>query len=176
MSTDIQTGTFRVRGVAGSATFGTASTGTEQVGVGIEFLDGPNMGRRLVWFGSFTENTEDRTLESLRYLGWDSDDISDMKGIGSIEAEAVIEEEDGQDGKTRIRVKWINRPRGPAFKKPMNEGELRSFSARMKGKAIASRQKFDPKTVAPASSNGQRRATGGGRDEQPPPPDDDMNW
>ncbi len=177
MSNDIQTGTFRVRGIAGSVTFGTASTGTEQVGVGIEFLEGPNHGRRLVWFGSFTENAEDRTLESLRYLGWDNDDIADMSGIGSIEAEAVIEEEEGQDGKPRIRVQWINRARGPSFKNPMNDTQLRSFAARMKGKAVASRQKFDPKQAAASAANGQRRAPGSSRQDGPPPhTDDDLGF
>ena len=168
MSNELQTGTFRVRAIPGSQAFGQSSNGNEQVAVAIEFIDGPNHGRRAVWYGSFTEKTEDRTLEALRYLGWSNDDLFNMEGLGDVEAEAVLEEEEGQDGKFRVRVKWINRVRGPAFKTPLNDGQLKAFSQRMKGKAIATRQRVEQSGYKPPPSSARN---GGGY--EPPPHEDD---
>lgn len=168
MSNELQTGTFRIRAVPGSQDFGVSNNGNEQVAVAIEFLDGPNKGRRAVWYGSFTEKTEDRTLESLRYLGWSNDELFNMQGLGEAEAEAVLEEEEGQDGKMRIRVKWINRVRGPAFKNRLEGGDLASFSQRMKGKAVANRQKLEGGGFKAAPLGN------GSRNEAPPHSDDDI--
>ncbi len=168
MSNELQTGTFRIRAVPGSQDFGVSNAGNEQIAVAIEFLDGPNKGRRAVWYGSFTEKTEDRTLESLRYLGWSNDDLMNMAGLGEAEAEAVLEDEVGQDGKSRIRVKWINRVRGPAFKNRLDGGDLAAFSQRMKGKAVATRKKLEQAGFKPAPLG-----NGGARDEAPAHGDDD---
>jgi hypothetical protein len=169
--TDLVTGTWRCRAIAGSQQFGMSGNGNEQIAIGIEFTDGPNKSRRAVWYGSFTEATEDRTIESLRYLGWSNDDFTNMEGLGSLEAEAVLEEEVGQDGKARIRVRWINRARGPMFKDALDDNRLKAFSARMKGKAVAKRQELESKGVIPKP--GQRPAQQRG-DEPPPHSDADF--
>jgi hypothetical protein len=170
---DLQVGTWRCRAVNGSQQFGTASSGTEQIAVAIEFTDGPNKGRRTAWYGSFTEKTEDRTLEALRYLGWSNDDIFAMEGLGSLEAEAVLEEETGQDGKTRVRVRWINRARGPSFKNPIAGDQLKAFSARLKGKALAKRLDLERNGIIPPADSPARTAVSASSHEAPPHTDAD---
>lgn len=151
---ELQTGVFRVKAVPGSQDFGVSGNGNEQVAVAVEFLDGPNKGRRSVWYGSFTENAADRTMESLRYLGWNNDDLFNMTGLGESEAVGVVEEEEGNDGKRRVRVKWINRVQGPAFKNRLDDVQLKAFSQRMKGKAVATRKKLEQGGFKPAPVNG----------------------
>ena len=174
---DLQVGTFRVRAVPGSAELGHASTGTEQIAIAVEFIDGPNKDRRAVWFGAFSENAVDRTLESMRYLGWDSDELADLSGLGSTEAEAVVAE-DEYNGKVRARIQWINRPRGPSLKNKMDDAQLRAFSARMKGKAIASRKALEAKGYSPASNGNatQQRKPPVRSDGPPPHTDEDLGF
>src|SRR6185295_5235482 len=48
---------------------------TPQVVVTFEVLSGPYAGDRIAWFGYFTDNTEKRTMESLRICGFVGDDL-----------------------------------------------------------------------------------------------------
>lgn len=172
MSYELEVGSFPIRAVHGAYEFGFAGeNNTDQIAVLIEFLDGPNKGKRTMWFGSFTAKAEERTLEALSYLGWDCKSIMDMSTLGTVDAIGVVKEEE-YNGKSRTRLAFINRSVGPAFKKPMSDVDLRAFEARMKGKVVA----FQQKHAAPKNNgaSASRSRTAGPRDDVPPPSDDDF--
>lgn len=129
-------GTYNARGV--SAQLGTTNDGKEQVAVDLVFTDGEFAGRHITWFGYFSEKTIDRTFESLRYLGWEGDDLADLRGVDRNDVSIVLEEE-VYEGKSRIKVRWINRGGGLALKQPMTADQARVFAARMKARAAAHR-------------------------------------
>src|SRR6185436_7953269 len=141
--TVIEAGKYRAR--ATDAKLGVAQTGSDTVAVAFELLDHP--GNHITWYGYFTEKTVERTMEALRYCGWTGDDVSDLAGIDANEVELVIEHEEDQKGTMRARVKWVNRPGSSKaqLKTEMNDSQKRSFAAKMKGYALASKAKIPPK-------------------------------
>lgn len=152
----LEAGRYKARGV--EAMLGYTSTGKEQIGVLLETAEG----NRITWYGYFTDQTTERTFESLRALGWEGDDLSDLRGIDRNEVEIVVEHEPDNHGEIRARVRWINRSGGLAMKESMPQDAARAFAARMKGAAIASRQRSSA-SAPTAPRNGrsappQRRA------------------
>jgi len=169
--TYIQPGTYRARGV--TAALGLTSKGSEQVAVELTLLEGENEGKSITWYGYFTDKTTERTLDSLRHLGWEGDDLADLTGIDRNEVNVVIEDEQDDRGEYRSRVRWINRAGGLALKERLQGDQLKAFSARMKGAVLAHKQK----SGAPRSNGnggGQRRPPSRGSDRPPPPEDDDL--
>ena len=141
-----------------AADLGVTGTGKEQVAVFLQTEDGHN----ITWYGYFTDKTVERTLETLKLCGWDSDDISDLDGIdGSAVVDIVVENEEYEE-RVRSRVRWINSPGGggPALKDKMDEGSRASFAERMKGKVLAFNQQ-NPSVKAVRN------------DDAPPPPQQD---
>ena len=166
-------GTFRARAVQGSATLGFTSGGKEQVGVQFQILEGEDTGKHITWYGFFTDKSTERTIESLRHMGWQGDDLSDLSTVGDRDAPdvlLVIEDElDDRDGTMRSRVRWVNRMgSGVAIKDKMDDAQARAFAARMKGAAVASRQKSATQRPATNRSSAQRGH------EPPPHSDDDI--
>lgn len=169
------------RAKAIDAEFGYAGVDNKpQVALMFEITEeGPLQGRTLSWFGFFTPTTQDRTFDSLRYCGWDSDDLEQLgslsagTGVFRHEVELVVEEET-YNGKTRPKVRWINRTtkRTVDLPKKMDAAALRSFAADMKASAAARRKE------EPGSRNGGRSQRSfddpypGERDWAPPTDDD----
>jgi hypothetical protein len=116
------------------AQFGESKNGNSQVVVNFEILDGPEAGRRIAWFGYFTEKTVQRTVESLRYCGFTGDDLA-AATVQRLENEVqlVINHEE-YDGKMQARVSWVNRAGGGGVKleKPMDKRGLDRFAAMMR--------------------------------------------
>lgn len=153
-------GTFKARGIEGA--LGYTSGGNEQVAVRLRIVEGDEAGHEITWHGYFTEKTTERTLESLRHLGWKGDDLFDLSGIDANDVSIVVEEEE-YDGKLQSKVRWINAAGGLAMKERMSEGDAKRFAQRMKGAAVASRQK----TQAPAQ-NAKHRETRAADYDKPP--------
>lgn len=133
----IEKGTYRALPV--DATLGRTGTGKEQIAVLLELAD--ESGRRISWYGYFTDATFDRTIESLRHLGWQGNDLSEFatglpEGVNN-EIEIVVDHEEDQEGNTRARVRWINSGRGIAVKERLAEHEARAFGARMRSRVAA---------------------------------------
>lgn len=136
----IQEGRYKARALEGA--LGRAGTGSEQIAVLLEITEGEHKGHQLTWYGYFTEKTVDRTFESLRHLGWEGDDLTDLRGIESNEVTIVVELEYDRDGEQHARVKWINSPgSGLAMRERLDDAAARVFAQRMKGAAVASRAK-----------------------------------
>jgi hypothetical protein len=173
----IPEGSWKAKG--GAWAIGTASTGTDQVGVEIIFLEGPAKDERRTWYGYFTDAAFERTIESLRLLGWKGSDLSDLTGIGTTEVYAVVAHEQDQHGEIRERVAWINDLGGVAMSNRMDEGSAKAFAARMRGKILALDAAGGRKPGAPAMRQASLPSrepppTGaGGASHVMPPPEDD---
>lgn len=164
----IPEGTYKSRGTEGA--LGYASTETEQIAVDLVFLEGgPEVeGQHLTWYGFFTEKTTERTLESLRLLGWVGDDLSDLTGIDQNEVYVKVTHEEDQNGNLRARAAWINASGGLAMKERMDEGAAKAFAQRMRGHVLAQKQRTKgvPETK-PAANSGVGQ---GKRPAAAPPP------
>lgn len=156
----MQAGTYKGK-AAGPASFGTATTGNPQVAVTFNFTDPTLAGRSMTWLGTFTEKSEDITLEALRNCGWKTDDLTDVvgpldkSGLADNEVDLVIVEDNYTDKatgemKSSLKIRWVNRGGRFKFQQPLDQGGLAALSARMKGAAIKSRQAHEagskPKT------------------------------
>jgi hypothetical protein len=181
----LQPGKYRARGRWAKLAY--TKDNNPQVAAELEIIDGGLHaglhGHTLKWFGQFTEKTEERTLESLRLLGWDNDDLSNMSGIGTTDVEIVVGEEE-YDGRRTLKVQWINAlgGGGAALKAPMDDTAAANFARRMKAAAAASRAKLGSTLDLQRQNTAQARAadavSGGGRNsgghDAPPPTDDDI--
>ena len=124
---------------------GFAQTGTPQVEVRFEVVDGEEKGAQIIWYGYLTDAAYERTIEALRHTGWtggpDSNDVCDHDGCGSQLCKIVVEEED-YNGKVRLRVRWVNgitKPREPL------DDKSKDFFRQLKSKIKPPRSKATPK-------------------------------
>src|SRR5688500_1276083 len=139
----IKEGTYTAKGV--EAKLGFTAAGKEQVAVRLRLSSGEG----ITYFGYFTEKTTERTLESLRHLGWAGEDLFDLSGIDQNEVEIVVEHEeyetDSGELKTSAKVRWINAIGGGgiAMKSTMDVAQAKAFAQRMKATAIAAKRKAE---------------------------------
>lgn len=140
---------------------GETSTGKEQVAVEFVILTEGADVERITWFGYFTEDTVDRTIESLRICGWTGTDLAELQGLEANEVELVIED-DTYEGKTRAKVRWVNKPGGLALKAPLSGERKKAFAATMRDRVKA----FDASAGAPKPKATTAPRNGAGR---PPP-------
>jgi hypothetical protein len=107
-------GKYTARGVE-AALCASKDKGTPSVQVVVEITEGPDAGHRLRWDGWLTDLTAQRTMESLRYLGWTGTLLTDLAGIDANLVQIVVEHEANEkDGKSYPRVQWINKLGGGA--------------------------------------------------------------
>lgn len=149
---------------------GLSSTGKEQIAVMFELTSGEHAGQSITWFGYFTENTVDRTLDSLRHCGWQGDNLAELDSLDANEVELVLGEEE-YDGKVRTKVQWVNRPARLALKEQMSAAQAAAFAQKMRGRAVAHRQKHAGNSNGGAASqprNGRSMPVGAEDFEEPP--------
>lgn len=109
--------------------------GSEVVHVVFEILDGEYAGTELQWSGYFTsDKTAERTIESLRYCGWDDDNIVTMRGFGSCVVLITVQD-DTYNGVTKSRVAWVNEP------KSAQSNHSPDFAAKFKALIVATKPK-----------------------------------
>ncbi len=85
------------------AELATTSKGTDYVGVTFT-VEG--QGEKIVWSGWLTDKTTDRTLEALRTMGWEGEEITELATVNRTVNITVSHEE--YNGEVRPRVQWIN--------------------------------------------------------------------
>lgn len=119
--------------------FNTAGTGTPQIVVTFRITNGPHHGHKAIYFGSFSDKAQTRTLESLRHAGWQGDDLAAITELPT-EVELDIELQE-YEGKWSNKVKWVNRGGRMELKNAMGDDQLRAFAEKMRGAAVASRSK-----------------------------------
>lgn len=156
---------MNVTAYAISTEFGFAKNGTEQIAVTFQIVDedadgkrGALHGSRRVWYGFFTDNTEDRTLESLRHCGWSSDELSDIANLNEDACRRLLPkvvqlviENETYNGRTIEKVRWVNslEETRSAIKNKADESAVKSLSARMRSRAAALRVANKPKGDIP---------------------------
>lgn len=146
----IVNGTYRAK-ASGKCVLGTsANKGTAYLELYFKVIEGDHAGALVRWTGYFTENTNERTIQSLLTMGWQGEDPSEfadgeLHGLDSKEVDIVVElEEYEKDGEVRHspRVQWVNRPGGYLnTDNAMSNEAAKSFGERMRGLVLAVRAK-----------------------------------
>jgi hypothetical protein len=159
------------RGKAKEWAMSEASTGKPMLVVLFDVLTEGATEKSLTWRGFFTDATADRTIESLRAMGFEGDDLSTLEGLDKNEVDLVVEDEeytDPETGQVRAvpKVQWVNRPRALSVKTVMEGDKLRSFAAEMKARfravdAAAGKRTPSKPAAAPAGA--------GPKTPEPPP-------
>lgn len=166
----ISNGTYKAR-VQGECVLGMSKTkGTPFIEFYLTITDGDNKGGRARWTGYFTENTNERSVQSLQICGWAGDDLSEFEdgglhGLDANEVEIVVELETykNEAGEDRMspRVAWINRGGGFLNKaSAMNPEAAKSFGDRMRGLVLKAKEKNPVATPNPAPGYGARPTQG----------------
>lgn len=133
-------------------------SGAEQYAVELEVTspDEALAGQHLTWFGGFSsDKATEITVKALRVLGWTGDDLDAVALATDKDVSITVEHEEYQ-GKTQVRVRWINPLGGLAVRAPLAADRRRGFAERMRG-AIAG---IDAKTgwTAPPAAPGNGSA------------------
>lgn len=135
----MENGIYRAR--AKSWALAEAKTGSVQVAVLFELLTEGMVGQTITWYGFWTDKTWERTVESLKYCGWEGDDPSDLQGLDKNEVDLVVENESYEDEqgitRTRPRVRWVNRPGGLAIAAPLAPDKAKAFAAEFRDRIRA---------------------------------------
>ncbi len=63
------------------------------------------------WLYFSTKKSSEIAFKALENAGWDGKDELALDGLGSVECELVVQEEE-YDGKVRSKVQWVNKPGG----------------------------------------------------------------
>ena len=145
----------------------------ECVAIRFQITEGELQGEEITCYRYFTEKSVEYTMADLRTCGWIGDDLADLSSIDEGDADLTIvlvnEDFKKNDGtvETNIKVKSIYAAGGAAMlNAPMDETARKSFAAKMRGAAVASRQgkpavkaaskpaaKNDPHPFAPGNGN-----------------------
>jgi hypothetical protein len=160
-----------VDGTTCYAQFGVAAgeKKTKQVLVQFEIIEGPFAGRKVPWWGYFTQNTYTRTIEALRTCGFKGDDLMSLLSQELTNEVTIVTEISEWQGKSNARVKWINSSGGGIkMANPMNTNDLRQFAAQMKAKTAAIKEVEGKKAERGAAAQPETA-----HEPPPPPPSDD---
>lgn len=170
----------------GAAQFEESQNGNMQIAIPFEIVEeGEHYGETITWFATMHDTPDkkgktgkDRIVESLVYMGFQSDDLLSLMEISDDEARALLPETvelvcapDEYDGVTRLKVRWVNRPGAgrAGFKKPLSKEEARSFAAQMRGALKNARGGARPSGNGKPRSSAPHPNAPGGRDDEPPP-------
>jgi len=139
----IDPGRYRARCTGpNDAQWGMSANGNLQVALLFELLDESN--QRMTWVGTFAAGkATEFALQALENCGWTGNDpTQDLTGVDSEEVELAVAHEEDQEGVTRARISWVNKPGSGRikFKQPLQLGELAAFSADLRGAVAARRQ------------------------------------
>lgn len=162
-----------------------------QIAVPFEIVDetGEFHGQTITWFATLHDTPDkkgktgrQRVVESLVYMGFQSDDLTELMEISDDQARALMPElvelvvaPDEFEGVTRLKVRWVNRAGGSraGFKKPLSKDEMRSFAAQMRGTLKNARGGAAPaKASTPQQSRAATTGWTGNKGGGSAPPDD----
>lgn len=141
--------------------------------------DTPHKGERYPWFGHWTENSYERTVESFRVMGAKGSDIKawglqKLDGTVSvkIEHQEITNAQSGKSYKV-ARVAWVNKPGSGAIQleSPVVASELERISGVWQARVKAIPE-TDGSGGAPGRDPEQDDPFGYGDGQQPPPATD----
>lgn len=154
----IAVGTYRARQSGAVVLGASAQKGTPFIETHFRVVEGEHNGETARWTSYFTENTNERTIQSLQIAGWVGEDLSEFgdgepHGLDANEVNIVVEHETYNDKtsgeeKTVAKVAWVNRVGGYLnTAASMTPEAAQSFGERMRGLVL----KMRAKTPAPAT-------------------------
>jgi hypothetical protein len=166
----IPKGKYPVRAIEGAIV--TKKSGAVGVDVIVELAEGEHAGERLRWYGHLINkdgtNSEyaQRVLESLRYLGWRTDDLADLAGLGEGTAIAVVEHKPATDGSGKVfaEVTWINALGSGA--KIADEQRVTGSAAKQLGQRFAALARGVPKAGAKPANGARSGGIGRGPSDE----------
>jgi len=182
----IRPGTYP--GTATGSALGKAGTGNEQLGVSFDVhLEDPDTGQPcsvpMMWFGHFSEKSLGITDKALSAMGFDmgARDIAELNPedpgtspIVGAEVNLVLEQEEGQDGNPKLKIRWVNRRGGGIqMKERLGATEAAAFGANLRKRILTTRGPGAAKAPPPAKPAARAPAT---RKPVPVPPVNENTW
>lgn len=170
MSNLIPEGSYTARAV-GEVQYGVTKSGGDfvRLALSVQTGEGPRTMSRDLYF---TDKTAERSIESLRHLGWTGLDLNLLAvgddGLGDRDASVEVEHEDytytpeGESEQRTVRtakVTWINAAGGAKVLAPMGDGQKKAFGQRFKALAMQVKPTGGAATAKPATP-AQRPANG----------------
>lgn len=144
--------------------------GTKQVVLHFEIMEGEHTGVRLPWFGYFTKDAADRTIESLRIAGFKGDDLSMLPSQVLENRVTIVVEVNEWEGKRQSKIAWVNRPGGGGVRleKQMAGNDLKTFAAQLKSRVKSKPEIAGEKAErTPPTPSGGKTDGGGARSHMP---------
>lgn len=166
----------------------------KQVSGTFKLLDPPG-NPTVNWYGSFSstvmggtgKTVAQRTVESLRYVGFKGNDFLELENqkLDQIVSITIEHEVSEKDGKTYLKVGWVNQLGGGVIKiaRPLSTEDKRKFAAMMRdslakvpevdGERHESTSNAPATNGSPSSSPAEDDGSWGGDPRNDPPPMDD---
>ncbi len=126
-----------------------SANGNHQIAIPLEVTQGELAGETITWIAAFHGTADkkgmtgvDRIIESLQHMGWIGDEVAELTDVSTQRAQELLPHEieivcepDTYEGETKLKVKWVNKLGGGrfTFKEPLTGGDLKAFSAQLKG-------------------------------------------
>lgn len=107
---------------------GVSSKGSEYIAVTFVIDEGDFKGQKILWKGYFTQKTSRRTIEALRYCGWNGANFCELNGLDRNQVQLDVGEDDYK-GETYPKVQWVNQIKSEQG--PMNDAQIKAFAERM---------------------------------------------
>ena len=98
-------GTFRAKVI--EKELREAKSGTPQVVITFEVVDGEHAGETIRDYAALSEKALPYTVAKMRACGWTGVDVSALESLGSKECQIVVAT-DVYNGESRMRVKFVN--------------------------------------------------------------------
>lgn len=153
--------------------------GTMYCRVGFKLLDAPFTGRIVYGDLYFTENTFERSAQSLRYMGLKSNSVLDANKEELDQIVSVDIKHETNEGKTYAKVAWVNRAGGGVVKvgAPVTRDQLMRFNQQMTSR-LAAIQPVAGERASSAAPAPTGSSSGNGRAAAPHPnaPGADPNY
>jgi len=128
MSTELRAGSFDAK--VKDYSIGTTKKGDPMAMVRFELFDSEGLAHIITWYGTFgTEKSAEITCEALAICGWSTKNPADLakgKGSGVLSEDKIVSltiAQDTYDGKTRMKIKYINPVGGGGFRNQMEHSD-----------------------------------------------------
>lgn len=130
----IQPGTYIAKVV--SHAISETKGGDPQAAITFSFTEAGKIQHSLTYFGSFKEKARPFTIKALLACGLKGNNPAGPLEIGK-EVSIVVENEEGQDGKIRAKIRWVNQLGG--VKNVINPDAALAKLAALEGAVFAAR-------------------------------------
>lgn len=169
---------YLARATATPISFGDSSNGNVQIAIEFQIEEHPEFdGETITYLGTFSDGSTEFTIEALLNAGWQGDDPSELKGVPANQAlpeqVSLACDIDTWDGKTSLKVNWVNKPRGHfKFKQETDAGNLRALGARLRSTVQSIRAQGGRQRQQSAGGSGRQQSgsSGGSHSQHPNAP------